>query len=68
LKNKIDYWRKKQGMTYQGIAELAGTSPQYVSMLARGKRENPGLLMMQKVAAAFGKNIGQVFEMKEAGI
>ena len=64
VKNRIDYWRSKQGMTYQYIAEQAGTTAQYVSMLAKGQRRNPGLVTMLKISAALGKNVGQVFPLR----
>ena len=63
MKNRIDYWRVRQGMTYRYIAEQAGMSAQYVSMLAKGQRGNPGAAAMRKISAALGKNVGQVFLM-----
>ena len=48
-------------MTYRTIAEAAGTSAQYVSMLAKEKRSNPALTKMQKISAALGKSVDQVF-------
>ena len=61
MKNRIDYWRVRQGLTYQNIAEQAGTSAQYVNMLAKGKRCNPGIATMNKISRALNKTIGQVF-------
>lgn len=61
MKNRINYWRIKQRMTYRSIAEQAGTTPQYVCMLAKGKRRNPGAHTMQKIAGALGKKLSQVF-------
>jgi transcriptional regulator with XRE-family HTH domain len=65
MKNRIDYWRIRQGMTYRHIAELADTTAQYVSMLAKGQRGNPGAATMRKISSALGKNVGQVFLMGE---
>ena len=65
MKNRIDYWRVRQGMTYQYIAEQAGTSAQYVSMLAKGQRGNPCAATMQKISTALGKEVGQVFLIGE---
>jgi len=65
MKNKIDYWRNREGMTYRGVADLAGVSPQYVYMLAKGKRRNPCLFTMKKIAAALGKTFKQVFVIQE---
>ena len=61
MNNRIDYWRVKRGLTYRHIAETAGTSAQYVSMLAKGQRGNPGLTTMHKISSALGKKIEQVF-------
>jgi len=52
-------------MTYRHIAEQAGTTAQYVSMLAKGQRCNPGVITMRKISAALGKKVGQVFLMGE---
>ena len=65
MNNRIDYWRVKRGLTYRHIAETAGTSAQYVSMLAKGQRRNPGLTTMHKISSALGKKIDQVFLMGE---
>ena len=50
MKNRIDYWRVRRGLTYRHIAETAGTSAQYVSMLAKGQRRNPGLKTMESIS------------------
>lgn len=65
MKNRIDYWRVQQGMSYRQIAEQADTSAQYVSMLAKGQRRNPGVSTMRKISTALGKKVGQVFLMGE---
>lgn len=61
MRNRIDYWRNREGLTYQSIAEEAGTTAQYISMLAKGKRRNPGTDLMEKIADALNKKIRQVF-------
>ena len=68
MKNRIDYWRARQGQTYRSIAERAGTTAQYVWMLAKGRRSNPGLATMRKIAAALGKTITQVFPLEGKGV
>lgn len=65
MKNRIDYWRGRSGLTYRYIADLAGTTAQYVSMLAKGKRSNPGIDTMKKISEALGKNVEQVFLIGE---
>ena len=61
MNNRIDYWRVRRGRTYRHIAETAGTSAQYVSMLAKGQRRNPGLKTMESISSALGKKVDQVF-------
>ena len=61
MNNRIDYWRVRRGLTYRRIAETAGTSAQYVSMLAKGQRRNPGLKTMESISSALGKKVDQVF-------
>ena len=61
MNNRIDYWRVHRGLTYRHIAETAGTSAQYVSMLAKGQRRNPGLKTMESISSALGKKVDQVF-------
>ena len=61
MNNRIDYWRVRRGPTYRHIAETAGTSAQYVSMLAKGQRCNPGLKTMESISSALGKKVDQVF-------
>ncbi len=61
MKNRFDYWRVRRGLTYRHIAETAGTSAQYVSMLAKGQRRNPGLKTMESISSALGKKVDQVF-------
>jgi len=67
VKNRIDYWRVRQGLTYRYIAELAGTTAQYVSMLAKGQRRNPGAETMREISAALGKTVSQVFLIDPGG-
>lgn len=67
MKNRIDYWRGRQRMTYQSIADAAGMTPQYVSMLAKGQRCNPGLVAMRRISLALGKRVDQVFPTEGGG-
>ena len=65
MKNRIDYWRVRLGMTYRHIAELSDLSAQYVSVLAKGQRGNPCAATMRKISMALGKEVGQVFLIGE---
>ena len=61
MRNRIDYWRHREGLTYRCIAEEVGTTAQYISMLAKGKRRNPGIEIMEKIADTLNKKLRQVF-------
>lgn len=61
--NNIDIIRKKKFLSYQDIAEKTGFSAMYIYLLAKGKRRNPSLEAMQKIATALGKRVEQVFEI-----
>ncbi len=59
MENRIDYWLVQQGMTYRHIAERAGISAQYVSMLAKRQRGNPSVPTMRKISTALGKRLNK---------
>lgn len=64
--NRIDALRKKQKKSYGAIAKEAGLTPTYIYLLAKGKRVNPSLEVMQKIASAFGEKVEKVFQINEA--
>jgi transcriptional regulator with XRE-family HTH domain len=45
---------KSNGITAKAIAERAGLSPSYVSMLLNGQRSNPSASVVGKIVAASG--------------
>jgi putative transcriptional regulator len=63
--NNIDELRKKKGLSYKKIAAKAGVSGQYIWLLAKGKRSNPSLKSMQKIAAALGETVDHVFQVAQ---
>ena len=61
--NNIDKIRAKKNMSYGDIGEKAGITAQYVSMLAKGDRENPSLEVMKAIADALGVKVNKVFDI-----
>lgn len=61
--NKIDALRRKKHMSYREIASKAGISGMYVYLLAKGKRNNPSLDVMQNIAMALDESVSKVFQL-----
>ena len=55
--------RKRKGLSQEGLAEKADTSPNYVSRMERGT-ENPTLDMMIKIEKALGIELWELFDFK----
>lgn len=65
--NKIDFIRKKKLLSYNAIAEKTGLTAAYVYMLAKGKRKNPSLEVMQKIACALESRVEFIFQVNQKG-
>lgn len=61
--NRIDKFRKKKGLSYGAIGKTAGLSAAYISMLAKGARNNPSLNVMCSIANALGEKVEKVFDV-----
>lgn len=61
--NKIDELRKRKALSYYDIAKDANVSPQYVHLLAKGKRNNPSLQIMKSIANALEEKVEYVFNI-----
>lgn len=61
--NKIDELRKRKALSYYAIAKDAKVSPQYVYLLAKGKRNNPSLEIMKSIANALEEKVEYVFNI-----
>jgi transcriptional regulator with XRE-family HTH domain len=59
--NKIERVRKRKNLSYGGLAKLTGLSTTYIFMLATGKRTNPSLTVMKKIADALDSKIEALF-------
>lgn len=63
--NRIDVLRKKQNKSYGAIAKETGLTSTYIYLLAKGKRTNPSLEVMQKISNALEKRVEDVFNLQE---
>jgi transcriptional regulator with XRE-family HTH domain len=54
--------RKKKGMSQLELAGKAGLPHGYVSELEAGKKKNPSLKVLQKLARALGVTVSQLLE------
>lgn len=61
--NNIDKLRKKKHLSYGDIAKEAGITPQYVSLLAKGERNNPSFDVMKAISNALGEKMDRVFQI-----
>lgn len=61
--NKIDELRKRKALSYYDIAKDANVSPQYVHLLAKGKRNNPSLEIMKSISNALEEKVEYVFNI-----
>lgn len=61
--NRIDAIRTKKAMSYGDIAKESGLTPTYIHLLAKGKRNNPSLDVMQKISQALGEKVEKVFKI-----
>jgi transcriptional regulator with XRE-family HTH domain len=46
--------REAKGMTQEQVAQKAGVTKQYITMLEAGKRESPSLPVLRRLAKALG--------------
>ena len=52
--------RKKQQLTLRQLAERVGVTEAYLSMLERGRRTNPSLSTLNKLAKALNVPVGEL--------
>jgi transcriptional regulator with XRE-family HTH domain len=52
--------REELGLTREALAKRAKVTTAYVSMLEAGKRKNPSLPVLQRIAKALGVNAGEI--------
>ncbi|MBU3126780.1 helix-turn-helix transcriptional regulator [Clostridium tagluense] len=61
--NRIDEICKKRHISYSELGRLAGISSMYVGLLAKGKRKNPSLEVMQNISNALNEKVEKVFKV-----
>ena len=59
--NQMRKIREEKGLTLRYIAYKTGLSEGYLCHLEKGKRRNPSMEVMKKIANALGKSILDVF-------
>lgn len=53
----IRYYRKDRGLTQKQLADMLGTTQDYVSDVERGKKPHVTLVWLQKCAEIFGVKV-----------
>ena len=46
--------REEKGWSQQALADRVGVSDAYIAMIERGKRQNPSLVLLRRLAKALG--------------
>lgn len=54
--------REKKGLTMQQLADRAGVTDAYIAMLETGKRKNPSLATLRRIAKALKVNVGDLLK------
>ena len=54
--------RARRGLSQQALAARVGVSGAYVAMLETGKRRNPSLMLLQRLAKALGVPVTALLE------
>ena len=52
--------RVKAEISQHMLAELVGVTPAYISMLEKGKRNNPSLDILRKIAKTLGTSVDDI--------
>lgn len=63
--NKIAEICKKKSISFSELARQANISAMYIGLLAKGKRKNPSLAVMQNISNALGEKVERVFKINE---
>ena len=60
MKNRIEEFRKENGITQQELARRVGVSRQTIISLEKGKY-NPSIMLAHSIAVEFGTTIEEIF-------
>jgi len=64
--NKIVEICKRRNISFSELGRQAGVSAMYIGLLAKGKRKNPSLEVMQNISNALGEKVERVFKVNES--
>ncbi|NMA11924.1 MAG: helix-turn-helix transcriptional regulator [Chloroflexi bacterium] len=64
MKNNLELFRKKRGMSQEELAQALEVSRQTIGSLENG-RYNPSILLAFKIARLFGTKIEEIFIYEE---
>ncbi len=67
MKNRLEQFRAKQGLTQQELADRVEVSRQTIISLENG-RYNPSILLAFKLARLFGVTIEEIFLFDEVEV
>lgn len=59
--NRVKKLRLEKGITLENLSKDTGISVGYLCHLENGTRNNPSILIMDKISNALGKSIANVF-------
>ncbi len=51
---------RDNGMTGNKLAKAVGVSPQYISLIRKGRRNNPSSVVLQRIAKALNTTIDEL--------
>ena len=54
--------RKNKGLSQNGLANISKVPQSAISQIESGKRKNPGIIYLQKLATALGVNLAELTE------
>lgn len=60
--NSIDRIKQAKNLSYEDIAKECGVTATYVYQLAKGKRKNPNVNIISKIANFLGVTIEELIE------
>ena len=58
--NQLLALRKNKGLSQNGLANISKVPQSAISQIESGKRKNPGIIYLQKLAAALGVNLAEL--------
>jgi transcriptional regulator with XRE-family HTH domain len=57
---QVCFWRMRRRLSQERLAAMAGLSEDTVKSLEQGRRPNPGIITVVKVAAALGLGLDEL--------